>query len=139
MRTHILLIDDDGDELELLCNALDLAGINHRCTLAPGLARALRVLESLEPHVIFIDFNMPVADGMQAIATIRNMEKFRTVPVVLYSNAISDETRAKALALGATACIEKPSTLTELSEIMKSFFASIAADKPKKNNGWTLG
>lgn len=109
MKKQILLIDDDKDEMSLLCDALYQHGIVHSCTWASGVAHALKMLEFLKPHMILIDYNMPMADGLEGIASIRKMQRLADVPVILYSTTI-DRVLDKASEAGATACIKKPTS-----------------------------
>jgi CheY-like chemotaxis protein len=133
MKKHVLLIDDDNDEVDILCSALNRASIDHKCTWVQSVAHALRVMEHLKPDVIFIDFNMPVINGVDGIAMIRQMNYAMNIPIVLYSNTISKENREIAMRLGAKACIQKPSTVELLASELISFFHEDYGNSKKQN------
>jgi CheY-like chemotaxis protein len=122
MKKHVLLIDDDNDEVEILCTALKSAAIDHKCTWVQSVRHALLVMEHLKPDVVFIDFNMPVINGVDGIGMIRQMEYGASIPIVLYSNTINPESRETAMRLGAKACIQKPSTVELLASQLACFF-----------------
>ena len=125
MKTHILLVDDDSDELEILSAALQNIGIDHKCTWAHGVTHALRIMQHLIPDVIFIDHNMPPIGGIEGIRLIRARQELQEVPLVLYSNSVTEKSSAEALRLGATACIQKPSCMADLNKRMQDFFTSL--------------
>jgi CheY-like chemotaxis protein len=122
MKKHVLLIDDDNDEVEILCTALRSAAIDHKCTWVQSVRHALLVIEHLQPDVIFIDFNMPGINGVDGIGMIRQMDYGAAIPIVLYSNTINPESQETAMRLGAKACIQKPSTVELLASQLTCFF-----------------
>jgi CheY-like chemotaxis protein len=121
MKKHVLLIDDDNDEVEILCTALRSAAIDHKCTWVQSVRHALLVIEHLQPDVIFIDFNMPGINGVDGIGMIRQMDYGAAIPIVLYSNTINPESQETAMRLGAKACIQKPSTVELLASQLTCF------------------
>jgi DNA-binding response OmpR family regulator len=123
MKKHILLIDDDNDELEIFCNALNHAAIDYKCTWVQDVTHATRIMEYLIPDAIFIDFNMPAMNGIEGIELIKHVYPDMQTPVVLYSNFINEDNRRKAGELGAQ-CIQKPFTLIALSKALQNFFTN---------------
>jgi two-component system response regulator YesN len=122
MIIHVLLIDDDKDEITILREAFDSAGIAHKCTWVQSVDHALKVLEYLKPHIIFIDLNMPAVDGIAGIRLIRQrFLSLKDVPLLLYTNYVGDKER-EAIAAGANYCIQKPSLLKDLSTRIKEIF-----------------
>ncbi|NCI46753.1 response regulator [Sediminibacterium soli] len=124
MKRHILLIDDDKDEMIILSEALKYAGSGHKCTWAQGVDHALKMLNYLKPDMIFIDMNMPVKDGIEGIARIRAVHGLKAVPVVLYSNHI-EYAAGMAIEAGADFCIQKPSSLEGLSVVVRELFEHV--------------
>jgi CheY-like chemotaxis protein len=128
MKKHILLIDDDSDEPIIFCEALKNAGIENKVTWAESVDHALKMLAYIHPDIIFIDFNMPVSNGLSGIARIKELDTCGKVPVVLYSNCVAGSNTANAIALGATSCIRKPSSVQELSDALKTLFDCLNAE-----------
>jgi DNA-binding response OmpR family regulator len=116
MLKHILLIDDDRDELEILNNALETAGIDSVCVWAPGAEQALQMLHNTTPDIIFLDLNMPRINGLACLQEIRKIKELINIPVILYSTSINDETRKRASETGASWCIQKKMSVMALAE-----------------------
>lgn len=80
---HVLVIDDDRTGLEVLQELLALLGatttmVQDTAHLGPAIARLVRL------DLVFMDLEMPRADGFQVLAALR--EQFGiTAPIVAYS------------------------------------------------------
>lgn len=61
------------------------------------------------------DIEMPRMDGLHLTKRIKESEKFKDVPVVLFSSLVSDDNLKKGLAVGADVQIPKP----ELPEVVR--------------------
>ena len=118
MKKHILLVDDDADEVLIFTGALDQLHIPYKCTWAKSGEQAVSQLAYLTPDIIFLDLNMPGMDGLECLAVIKRMSQLEGVPVVLQSSVLSEECRARAMELGAWACLEKTGTMAGLSELL---------------------
>ena len=115
MQYLILLIDDDPEELEIMNEALQKGNIEALCMWAGGLQHATRTLQEIAPDFIFIDMNMPVANGITCLQGLKKNKDLATTPMVMYSTSISDDTRTKAMASGASWCIQKPDNIDALA------------------------
>ena len=119
MKKHILLIDDDDDELELFMAALKGIQTPCNCTFARGAEHALNILSHVKPDIVFLDFNMPKINGLKCLVEIRKLTNGPNLPVILYSNWISKETFDAAQRLGVLACINKPSKMSTFTDILR--------------------
>jgi CheY-like chemotaxis protein len=119
------LIDDDDDDREIFGTAL--ANIDEAICFMSA-ASAIEALQRLEdqdnftPDYIFIDLHMPVVDGKQCLSQIKKMNRFKNVPVVIYSTSISPKDIDDARRLGAAGYISKPYKIQNLQEFLQSFF-----------------
>ncbi len=68
----ILLVDDDESILNALTIALEAVGVDDIRVASDG-AIALDELSHFEPDVIFLDYRMPVMDGAETAARIREL------------------------------------------------------------------
>ena len=104
MIKKILVIDNSRAILTLMVDLLEKHGYEVK-TAEDGLA-ALKVLETYQPDVIFIDLVMPKITGDKLCPIIRNMPELQGVYLVILS-AIAAEQEIDFRGLGADACIAK--------------------------------
>lgn len=131
MKKHILLVDDDREELSLFMDALREVPGSYKCTYSDSAIHALEMLNYLHPDFIFLDYNLPDIDGVELIARIKKDRKLNNIPLFLYSSVISKEKDNAAMSLGVTACIQKPGTIGEMSAILKSVFLALGEPAQK--------
>lgn len=120
---HLLLIDDDEDEIKILSDAMAEAGLNCQCTWAMGPMHGLTILKYFTPQFIFMDYRMPKMNGIECIQAIREMNGLTDIPIILYSSEIDTDLASKAYAAGAVACIKKHGNIEELSNELKKLFS----------------
>lgn len=119
MKAHILLIDDDEDELKFFTEGLNRVNMPYKCTWANSGGQALKQLAYLKPDIIFLDLRMPEMDGLDCLAAIRQLAHLHDVPIILHSSVMTDDYREKGMRLGATACVLKPVTLEEFAAVLR--------------------
>jgi CheY-like chemotaxis protein len=127
MRPHLLLIDDDEDELRILSDALRDAGIDCKCTWATSPIQALDILKYLPADFIFIDYNMPKMNGIECISHIRKLPDRCDIPLILYSNALNDTLVQQALDAGAYTCLKKTSDNISLRKNLQTVFSAFCS------------
>src|SRR5262245_8129173 len=104
----ILLIEDNGALRALLTEALEAAGYS---VIAIPLAEdALDALRTMTPHLIVLDLMMPTGtmQGTEFLATLRENDAWRRLPVVILSAYGDLVNRDIMTRLGATAVLNKP-------------------------------
>ena len=118
---HILLADDSPDEHFLFMHTVK--GIDTDVTISTvnngeELINKLQKKGAAMPDIIFLDINMPLKNGKESLADIRNNEKLKDLTVVIYST--SDERRdiEETFALGADLYIKKPQDFIELEDVL---------------------
>jgi two-component system chemotaxis response regulator CheY len=103
---NVLAVDDSRTIRDMLRLTLTDAGINAH--LAEDGQHGLEVLEGIEPDAIITDINMPRLDGFGFIGAVRQIEKHKTVPILVLTTESSPELKARAREAGATGWIVKP-------------------------------
>jgi CheY-like chemotaxis protein len=94
---NVLVIDDDADMLDSLCEALEDAG--YRVTRASNGADALTALASGPlPELILLDLMMPVMDGYGFRDAQRRDARLAAIPTVALTAGVIDD-RIKAMHL----------------------------------------
>jgi CheY-like chemotaxis protein len=116
---NILVVDDEKDLRELIKEKLQRWGYSV-ITAADG-NEALSILKSSTVNLILLDVAMPVMDGYQVCAKIRQEEKTKDTPVLFLTGKDLDPRSIEKhnAELGACGYLPKPSTLNELLDKIK--------------------
>ena len=111
-EAKILIVDDQPANVTLIEKMLDIDGyINVISTTDPTQVESLYMEQNSD--LILLDLNMPVMDGYQVLAKIREVDP--DYPPIIVLTAQSDrESRIKALDLGARDFLAKPFDRVEL-------------------------
>ena len=108
----MLIADDVEDNRQLLAQLLGPVGFEIR--LATNGAEAVQEFEQWRPHLILMDFRMPVMDGHEAIRRIRAMTGGKETKIIAVTASAMDENRQELIAIGADDFISKPFREVEL-------------------------
>lgn len=92
---NIIACKDGGEAHDKLMNLIEVAKEEN-----------LPISEFIDGVVT--DVEMPRMDGMHLVKRLRESESYATLPIVMFSSLMSEDNRAKALALGANDTITKP-------------------------------
>lgn len=79
----------------------------------------IKMFMSLRPDVVFMDIVMPEMDGLQAIRSIRNLDKDAKIVVISSAGGVGDKV-TEALRFGAMNVIPKPFEASRVKEILTS-------------------
>jgi CheY-like chemotaxis protein len=136
MQRHILLVDDDEDDVTDFIGELNKIDLPCKCTLANCGDQAIKQVASLMPDIIFLDVNMPGMNGLECLAEIRQIHRLQNVPVILYSMGLPSSYKEKGMKLGASACVEKPVSNAVLADIIRNLVQHSPAfnDRPLWKN-----
>ncbi len=117
-NTLILLAEDDADDRLLFREALnEIDTSTSLSTVSDGeeLMTALHKNTQMEtPFIIFLDLNMPKKNGFECLQEIRKSDKFKDVPVVVFSTSCQQEAINKMYENGASYYICKPNSFVKL-------------------------
>ena len=111
-KCRVLIADDVEDNRELLVQILGPVGFEVR--LATDGEQAVEEFEQWRPHLILMDFRMPVMDGHEAIRRIRAAAGGKEPKIIAVTASALDENRQELLAIGADDFIGKPFQEVEL-------------------------
>jgi diguanylate cyclase (GGDEF)-like protein len=110
----VMMVDDEPLNLEVLQTFLEEAGYREFVACHEPL-KALGLVAERHPDVVLLDLNMPEMSGFEIIERMRGDEAMRHVPVIVLTSATDAETKLKALELGATDFLAKPTDPSELA------------------------
>lgn len=105
-KKHILVADDDAIYRDIAKDALEAAG--HTITVAGDGGQALSLIASQAFDAAIIDLNMPVAGGLEVIASLRNGALNTTIPVIVITGHDDASAVQSAYRAGATSFLTKP-------------------------------
>jgi len=106
-KVSILIVDDRPDKL--LAHETILAELNQNLVRASSGKEALRCLLKQDFAVILLDVNMPVMDGFETAALIRQRPRSETTPIIFISAVNDTETHvSRGYSLGAVDYILTP-------------------------------
>jgi CheY-like chemotaxis protein len=117
------LADDDADDRELFGEALESLDSQVTCYMAIDGQQALDLLSTLTnhlPHVIFLDINMPVMNGWHCLKSIKLEEKYKNIPVIMYSTSSHQREVDIAIDMGALCFCVKPEKFGTLKQILEA-------------------
>ncbi len=117
---HVLLVDDDIDNLDVLKAALEQHGLF--VTALTSASEALNLLPQLQPDVLVSDISMPDQDGYALMRQVRSLPSAQggTIPAVALTAYAREEDRAHAIAAGFQLHISKPVELEDLVGAIQS-------------------
>jgi signal transduction histidine kinase/CheY-like chemotaxis protein len=113
---RVLIVEDQAENWQLLRQLLEQAGFQVR--VAENGEEGVEAFQSWRPHFIWMDWRMPVMDGLEATRRIRALEGGRTVKIVALSASVLKEEREQVRAAGADDFVPKPIQFSEIYNCM---------------------
>jgi CheY-like chemotaxis protein len=117
---QIYLADDDYDDRSLFIEALEDIPIPTVVTdFENGVdLMADLISETSLPSAIFLDLRMPLMDGFECLADIRNIPKFSHIKVIIYSTSYDKKEIDQLKEAGANQYIRKPNSFNQLKTVL---------------------
>jgi two-component system cell cycle sensor histidine kinase PleC len=101
----VLVVDDHPDTCTLLTRVLRRAGFEAEFVTS-GID-AIAFLSRRLPQVVVLDVMMPDMDGIDTLRAMRDEERSRDVPVIMYSADASHDRMGEAMRQGAQGYLVK--------------------------------
>ena len=109
---HILLVEDNPDDVELTLRALKKNNISNEVIVAKDGAEALDIIFGDKagdvPTLILLDLKLPKVDGLQVLERIRADERTKLLPVVILTSSTEEQDVVRGYSLGCNSYIRKP-------------------------------
>lgn len=124
-RHLVLYADDDRDDIKFVEDAFNENVLNVELVAVEDGQKAIDYLESLSgveanPCLIILDINMPRLNGKETLTQIRQMERFKNTPIVLFSTSSMPQDKQFA-AKHAAGFITKPLDSRQMQIITDQF------------------
>ncbi len=125
----LLLADDDIDDRELFCEALEIIDRDIICHIVADGREALNMLDRLDtlPQLIFLDINMPVMDGWQCLKKLKENARYRNIPVIIIYTSSHQREITIAKSLDALCYFTKPHNFNELIRVLQAIVNNLDA------------
>jgi two-component system response regulator len=115
---HILLVEDNPDDVELTLRAFQKNRIMNAVQVVTDGAEALDYLFgtgnyadrdiSQKPTVILLDLKLPKVDGLEVLKRLRADPRTQLIPVVILTSSKEEQDILNGYANGANSYIRKP-------------------------------
>ncbi|MEX1367374.1 MAG: response regulator [Nannocystaceae bacterium] len=130
--SRVLVVEDNAINQKVARRMLERLGC--RVDVASDGRAALQQVESVAYDLVFMDVQMPVMDGLDAVARIRRRERERQnrgrrLPVVAMTAHAMQSDRERCLAAGMDDYISKPVERQELVRVLRSLGVSATMDR----------
>lgn len=108
----VLVVDNEVDNLRLMCDVLRYGGAN--VTMAISAAEAFDCLAHDRFDFMLVDLSMPEISGWDLLAELRSIPKYANMPVIAITADVMASGKDRALAAGFDGYIAKPFSLNSL-------------------------
>ena len=126
---HILLVEDNPDDVDLTMRALAKSHVANSVDVAADGVEALEYLSAtgkfagrdpgVLPQVVLLDLKMPRLDGLEVLRRIRGDERTRLLPVVILTTSSEERDKVESYKLGANSYIRKPVDFAQFAESVR--------------------
>ena len=130
-----LIVDDDADDRMLVIESVREIDDTIECKIARNGEQALELLRNIEvplPNFIFLDIRMPRLNGKKCLFEIKNDERLKHIPVIIYTTSKAVEESKELRAMGAFHFISKPRNADEIFYLI-SFVMDEHADALRRD------
>ncbi|WP_133997408.1 response regulator [Dinghuibacter silviterrae] len=126
-KKRILLADDDREDQFIIAEAFEEIGVKDILHFVENGEHVLAWLETCAaegtlPELIVLDLNMPKMNGTQTLLRLKEDERFRHIPVIIYSTSLNNIERDECIRLGAHSYVIKGITFNECKNIAKTLY-----------------
>ncbi len=124
----ILLVDDDIDDQFFFADAVKELAQTLECVIANNGLEALGHLKDVSPlpSLIFLDLNMPIMNGFECLAKLKEINLFKEIPVIIFTTSNHPVDVERATSMGANLFLTKPPDFevlkNKLYDILKTDF-----------------
>jgi len=120
---HILIIEDNPGDVELLEIAFEMNGFEPRVQVAEDGEVALALLTDRAanadlPDLVLLDLNMPRMTGFEVLEAMQ-AKGFTNIVTVVWTSSLAEHDRTRCLALGAQEFLSKPERIGEYIRLVE--------------------
>ena len=114
LQGKLALVVEDNKMTQVVTSRM-LKKIDIECDIAENGVLAIECIKSKKYDFVLMDIQMPVMDGLQATHIIRELEAYKTLPIIAMSAGVMLEQKEACSAAGMNGFIAKPASIEKLS------------------------
>lgn len=111
-KYRLLLVEDNEMNRDMLSRRLQRSGFE--VAVAEDGAQGVAMVRSERPDLVLMDLSLPVMDGWEATACLKDSAETRAIPVIVLTAHALEQDRLKALEMGCDDFDTKPVDLPRL-------------------------
>lgn len=114
---RVFLTDDDEDDRLFFQESIESIDIETELVLFKNGNELMSYLHSEDaklPHLIFLDLNMPIKNGLECLKEIKASDKLKDLLIAIYSTSSSEKDIETTFINGANIYINKPDNFNAL-------------------------
>jgi DNA-binding response OmpR family regulator len=116
----VFIVEDDEAIGALLVQVIEQE-TSYQAVLAPDGFQALKMLRTVKPDLLILDYGLPDMNGLEFYDTIHAVKSLKHLPVLIVSaETVRIQTEVKARQLSQ---LQKPFELTTLLEAIERLFS----------------
>jgi CheY-like chemotaxis protein len=135
---NLLLIDDDKDDCLFFKEALDELPVTAELTTVHNGEQLMDLLTEggeavpSDPLVLFLDLNMPRKNGFEVLSELKQDDKLKGLPVIIFSTYFEPEEINQLYDEGAHYYIRKPVEFSQLKKLIYQALMLITGNAMKQ-------
>lgn len=123
---HILIVDDNQMNIELVSFLLQANGIEVSAALNASVAKIC--IAARAPDLILMDIQLPDVDGLTLTAQLKGDEATRHIPVVAFTAYAMKGDEARMRAAGCDGYLSKPIDVANFTATVRSYLKASTPD-----------
>lgn len=117
MNAHVLVVEDNSANRELLCDWLESEG--YKVSSATNLSEAFAFFAGpAAPQIVLLDVQLGAEDGLSLAGWIREQPQFREIPTIAVTAHAMVTDQARMHEAGCNACVSKPIDFKSLAALL---------------------
>lgn len=129
-KKRILVIEDELNMQELVKYRLEEN--NYEVKIAPDGFAALNMIRIFAPDLIILDLMLPKMDGYTVCRLLKGDERYRKIPIIMFTARTNPDDEHLGLSMGADAYIHKPFEPKALLDKIKDLLTKNEAPTEEK-------